>query len=452
MAANGASTPAKNKRKTEVAMGPWQGMGAPELTGAMKKAQAKGFMAIANQDEAMLEQAGKEWAPWATQPWAEQKRGLSTLALPAAARAGWAHGIKALCALGADVNAPDACRQGMGKGRAPLAEAVSRQSWDAAQALIDCGASLDARADLMWACAFVAWRQGPGEGAKAMRWIKARGLDLPQASWPSSQADYLFAGGVKTGDPQAREEWARELFEGLDDSKESRARMWHFAFGAASASREIPQWLASRWAQIDPDAGRWMLQWGLEYGCPEMSEWGARALEQAGKPWVGLDCLGKACAREVGLGELAFSDEKSAKDCAVAFERAWERLGESWAQRPERLQEMAKKAMYCDNAGLLDGLLRHGASAAQALEGPLRGDRRYGSGRASKGKETVSAWLAGRLREGADPDSLRDDFDDLRRSEWLDRQAQFDACLAKAQSLELEACAAQAPARAWARL
>jgi hypothetical protein len=429
------------------------GRGQEELTASMKKAQAMGFSAISNADGAMLDKAGKLWPQWATEHWKDPQRGLATLPLPAAARAGWEEGVRALAALGADVNAPDACRQGLGKhGRPPLAEAMSKQAWGAAQALIDCGARLEPLPEILWACSFVGWRHGPGAAVESLRWARARGFD----AWvgdESAQAAYLFAGGVKGGSEQERETWARELFEGAPLSKEADSRMWHFAFGSASGSVDAPAWLTRAWKEASPDASRWLLEWGLEYGCPGMSGAGAEGLAASRAAVASLGMLEKACSREVGLGGLSFSDEKSARGAAEAFAAAWEHLGPFWAEQPERLAAAANKAMRADNAGLLEGLLRQGGvSALAASRGVDREERRYG-GRESKGKVSMASWMAARLREGAAVDDLRSAFDDFREGQWLDRHASFDSLWAQAQRLEVESASNAAPkARAGARL
>lgn len=381
---------------------------------------------------------------------------MDTMALPEAARAGWARGVELLASLGVDTNCADADRQGFGLGKAPIVEALSGGHFEAAQALFDAGASVDHLANLVWAAGFQAQRKGVKAGIAVLDWIEARGVFrwIDDGKSKSVQSAYLFTGSLRRLDRAETQAWEERLFKGMGDGQGAAACLWNHMF-CLSSGVDKSRGLCERYVKL-ADVGeargkraREMLESALLGGCPVAAQVAAERLAPSVSDWESLGgaALQAACeARNPGQD----TDPVQQNEAVRAL---WRVVGGRLAAHRPALERACFQAMLNGHVGLFEGLMDVSDLSPRAvvehwragMPGP--GDREHAPKRAQWERCAVAA-MSKQLRESGSEPGMRA----LRLFEAFDPpsykgvdRTRFDRMFAQAERIALEAQATPRP-------
>lgn len=419
----------------------------------IEAAQEKARAAIKARDAQALIEAYAPNPLWAALPWREEGWGLKeTLPLPEATRLNWVQGVEALAAMGADPSLPDSNRQGMRElGHAPLAEALSREHWEMAEALLALGAPLAKPSEMMWAASLVAHRAGPARGALALDKMKEYGFDFWAILNAQSSSSFLFSGAVKGGTQEERDVWGERVFAGAErrSASEAHGHFWNYCFSASHAGQDISEALCERWLEngrlCGPDkllaVEADLLSWGLANSCPTMAGVGARRLAAHGAE--GESAAAESLIRASKNSHSEWERVDNAKEFAT-FAAAWEVLGGAWGKSSKTINQAAENAVERGNAGLLAGLLIKAGADEEKVVGRWRKEV---NGRYSNQRETSLvgiALMAKALSDGAEGVGI-ERLEAYNRSQRPDERLSVSECVAQAESWLLGTAAASPP-------
>lgn len=304
--------------------------------------------------------------------WKAGLSGASTKALPEAARQGWTEAVALLAASGIDANQADGCRQGFGVGKPPLAEAIGREDWGMAEALIAVGARFEPLRDMAWAPAFVASRHGWERGIEALSWMKSRGYEAwsDDAKAKQAQSSYLFTGSCAANrmDAEGKRSWDNALFAGADFSQPgAKDCLWSHLYGSAHFGADADAALGAAWIDSEPARERdgvaaTMLEWSLAGGAPELAKLAAARLSGA-KSWE------QAGGRSVEKAANEIDDETKGDEAAWAQRQmrkkqammaAWGQMGDAWNRWSVKMERAACQAWVSGQVGMLESMLECG--------------------------------------------------------------------------------------------
>lgn len=325
------------------------------------------FLAIERRDLASLQKLARS-AEALAKPNAEGEEPL-----PKAARAGWAEGVAALAAAGADPNRPDKDPSGIRNlGKPPLCEALSRGHAATAQALIDAGAAVaGGDRDLLWALVFYARKAGWSAALDLFEPLEAQGFN------PTAQAigsAWLFVGsslatGGKTEEDRARASgWLDAKLGDIAADPNQGDCAWHLIFGAAGKGwcpEPIARALAlSRDEARNPGSRKasrtlMALEWGLEEADEALSRVAAQALAELGSAAQAAGAFVKAASARPN--DRLFGDRAFALRQARCFESAHALCLKAGAPlSPERVEAIGMAGYESGQAGMALGALRAG--------------------------------------------------------------------------------------------
>lgn len=333
------------------------------------------FLAIEQRDLPALEKLARSQSRL-TQPNAKGQEPL-----PCAARAGWAQGVKALLAAGADPNRPDKDQSGINQlARPPLCEALSLDRAEAAAALLEGGAVVAGNdRELLWAFAFLGRRAGWSVALDLFEPMEALGFD-PVGSPISSGWLFLGSGlasGVKSElDRERMDAWLNAKINNVEQSPLLGDCAWHLIFGAAGQGW-CPEGVARALALSHDEAKNpgshkesralMALEWGLEKADETLSRICAEALVTLGKQTQAPAAFVKAAKgrpddRLFGDKEFALRQARCARIAqAICFP--------SDARLPAgRAEAMGAAAYDSGQAGLVLAALEAGMPPAKILQ------------------------------------------------------------------------------------
>lgn len=321
-----------------------------------------------------------------------QKRGgggidLDTMALPEAARVGWAEGVELLARLGADPSRADADRQGFGEGREPIVEALSKGHFGAARALFGAGARLESLGDLVWAATLQAHRKGARAGVAVLDWIGERGVDpwADDEKAKAAQSSYLFAGSLSRLDARETEEWEERLFRGMGNGEGADACLWSHMFGLGAGVDKSPG-LCRRHLEMAGGGGAEarralkMLEWALRGGCPWAAGVAARRVAPTGVDWEALG--GAAIEAAAAAAERGHQGPGDPKRKVEAVRELWAMVGPKLGVYRQRLERACAQAMLNGDAGLFEGVMEVADLCPAAVLGHWRQGMRESGARA----------------------------------------------------------------------
>ena len=346
----------------------------PEPLTAQAHALRLGQIALSNRDLNGLQKASLLDASWVSTIWPQGLSQAATLALPEAARLGWAEGIKELGRLGGNPLLADDHRGGWGaKGPAPLAEALARGHGEALEALASMGACpMQDPKNIVWAVAYRAHRAGAAEGVLAVKWARAHGFN-PWGSEEVAQAcasEFLLAGSVPGEDQAALESFEHALFEGYVDGPQASHALWCLMFtvsgGTDKGSRLCELYLSSAQGGGEVLArSTELLSWALKGGCPKAARAAARALPLDGRTWddFGGKALEAAAGDPLNLGE----GEKKPERVMEALKALWDECGGRLDSRPRDMERVCFLALKTGRSTLFKGLMELGCTAPEAV-------------------------------------------------------------------------------------
>lgn len=447
--------------------------GQPEKT-LLQKAQDRGRAALAEWDRPGLGAACRIDPGWVSASWPQGQARVRTLALPEAARLGWAEGVEELAGLGADPLLGDDDRGGWSlAGNPPLADALARGRWEVAEALERVGAS-PARSPgkLVWAAAFRANRAGAAEGARVARWARARGFDpwISEAAAGACAPEFLLAGAVRDESSEKLESFERALFEGYVDGPNASHALWCHVFSAVGGA-DKGAWLCGLYVGSSAGGGgAWgrasdLLGWALKGGCPNAARAAAAALPDDARDWAGFGGLGVEAATSdpVSLGDK----EPPAHLVRAAVEALWTERGEKLASRPRDMERACFQALKTGRPALLGALLDLGPTPPEAVlerwARESRPDERSGrDARAPQRLDCLAALMAKALGAGDGGAERAAALHRLfvqggpgaRFAAWSGKgePPELAESIARAESLLLGAQGSRAPRRAAARI
>lgn len=338
----------------------------------LANAQHAGREAIATRDLAGLDVASSMDPNWICEPWTSDGGVFrKTLPLAQAARLGWVQGVSRLVSLGADAARGDDDRNGWGKGRSPLSEALARGDMAVANELVKLGAPATHLGDMLWAVGFAGHKRGLVGARGALEWAKNQGMDIwkdDEAS-KSAQSAFLFLGSLGwlgSGDMESLEIFERSLFEGYSGLPGASQCLWMHMLTVCDGS-DKSTWICSKYLAEDPskkrDLARELLAWSLMGGAA-VTAGVASAEVGVGVDWesMGGGALEKACEKPIGEGGKV---PKGARE--LAFEAAWGRLGPQLKTHHRDLQRACFKAMLSGNPEAFRVLLWRGDVSSEAV-------------------------------------------------------------------------------------
>jgi hypothetical protein len=400
------------------------------------KALAVARRGVEERSEQCLRQAHAIDQGFATKHWRQKEypgaMELDTLALPAAARMGWAQGAAILIGMGADPNKPDADRQGFGLGRPPISEALGQGHFAA-------GARLEPLSQLVWSATFQAHRRGVGAGTAVLDWLESKGLLLwgDDGLSKSAQSAFLFTGSLREMSAQDIEQWEKRVFGGMGDGEGARACLWNHMFSVSNGV-DKSAWLCERYLS-QRDAGldaSGLLERALEGGCPVAAKTAAKNMAKHAGHWSswGGDAFLQAAKAHGVEGKI----DPERKVQAVGS--AWEELGDKLVLEPVKLVDICVQAMISGDLGLFEGLMNAARLDPKEVMShwsknmPSAQDRRYSQKRAIWGSCAVVAMAKQLESEGGRSEKtarslvrLFDSSIDEQRAEAMFAQAQRKA-------------------------
>lgn len=371
--------------------------------------------------------------------WSQEKR----------ARHGWTEAVALLASSGIDANEPDGCRQGFGVGKPPLAEAIGREDWAMADALVAMGASFDPQRDMAWAPAFVASRHGWDRGIAALSWMKSRGYEpwTDDAKAKQSQSSYLFTGSCAANwmDPEGKRSWDKALFAGADFSQPgAKDCLWSHLYGSAHFGADADAGLGAAWIDSEPEREReavaaTLLEWALSGGAPDLARLAAGRLAGA-LSWE------QAGGRSVEKAANEIDDETKGDDAAWARRQmrkkqammaAWGQMGDAWGRWSVKMERAACQAWVSGQVGMLESMLAHGVDPAAVMghwtaSGPV-GRERQGAMRTRRDAGIVA--IVESLLEKKSQESAKAAFDRYDPQPYWRKDDQGEAAWERVLSL-----------------